>query len=297
MSRQNNTNNKKTQQILKYCKVCHDAGKPESEYRSHFLRDSTAPNSKIVCPTLLALECRYCYKNGHTVKYCSVLKDNEKQLKSQQNQNTTIQKDKKQEKQLHQKVKGVSNIFDAFNSDSDEEKEKEEEEEQKYAKTSTHPNRGNNNKNDNKNENASITFKSSVEFPALFTTTTKQATNNNNNNNNSNNKKQVNKPQFMSALKQICPELSITSKMPDVEIAKKPMATLVRDQPTTSISESGGCAAMRAPSTSVSISDYISTAPYNRPLMKASEMNWAAMDSDSDSDYDNTNNEDDDENW
>ena len=57
-----------------YCKVCQDAGKAESVYRSHFTRETRDPNSRVTCPTLLALECRYCFKRGHTVKYCSILK-------------------------------------------------------------------------------------------------------------------------------------------------------------------------------------------------------------------------------
>ena len=65
----------KTAPIQKYCKVCHDAGKSESEYRSHFIRETRDPNSKVTCPTLLNLECRFCFKRGHTVKYCKVLKE------------------------------------------------------------------------------------------------------------------------------------------------------------------------------------------------------------------------------
>lgn len=61
-----------------YCKVCHDSGKPESEYRSHSTRETRDPNSRITCPILLAIECRFCHKNGHTVKYCTVLKDKKK---------------------------------------------------------------------------------------------------------------------------------------------------------------------------------------------------------------------------
>jgi len=62
----------------KYCKVCHDAGKTEDEYRSHCTRASRDIKSKVVCPTLLAQECRYCYEAGHTVKYCPALKEREK---------------------------------------------------------------------------------------------------------------------------------------------------------------------------------------------------------------------------
>ena len=71
MSR-NNTNNA---YVKKFCKVCQDSGKSEEVYRSHFTRETPDPNSKVICPTLLALECRYCYKNGHTVKYCPCLKE------------------------------------------------------------------------------------------------------------------------------------------------------------------------------------------------------------------------------
>lgn len=59
-----------------YCKVCHDAGKPESEYTSHWVKDLTG---KTTCPTLLNTECRYCYKRGHTAKFCDVLAKNNKE--------------------------------------------------------------------------------------------------------------------------------------------------------------------------------------------------------------------------
>ncbi len=65
----------------KFCKICQDMGKSESEYRSHYTRETRDPNSKILCPTLLAMECRYCFKKGHTVKYCPTIKKNEKETK------------------------------------------------------------------------------------------------------------------------------------------------------------------------------------------------------------------------
>lgn len=61
-----------------YCKVCHDAGKPESEYGNHWVKDL---NGKTTCPTLLNTECRYCFKRGHTTKFCSVLAKNNKENK------------------------------------------------------------------------------------------------------------------------------------------------------------------------------------------------------------------------
>ena len=78
---------KNTRNVKPYCKVCHDAGKTETEYRSHFVRENPDPNSKIVCPTLLDLECKYCLKKGHTRSYCGILKKQESQ--EARNQRTT----------------------------------------------------------------------------------------------------------------------------------------------------------------------------------------------------------------
>ena len=121
MSR-NVKNVKNSAPMQKYCKVCHDAGKSESEYRSHFLRESRDPNSRIVCPTLLSLECRYCFEKGHTVKYCAVLKKKERSTSSVHN---NAQK-KATEKPKGEKPKGKStnhNIFAVLASDSEESEE------------------------------------------------------------------------------------------------------------------------------------------------------------------------------
>ena len=75
MSKSNSNNNKSAF----YCKVCHDSGKPESEYRSHSTRETRDPNSRVTCPVLLAIECRFCHGAGHTVKYCSVLKNKKRE--------------------------------------------------------------------------------------------------------------------------------------------------------------------------------------------------------------------------
>lgn len=82
--------------VKKFCKVCHDSGKSEKEYTSHFTRESRDLNSRIICPILKALECRYCGKNGHTVKYCSVLKNKEKIYKKGDNTNKKVQMEKKE---------------------------------------------------------------------------------------------------------------------------------------------------------------------------------------------------------
>jgi len=124
MSYNKNTNNKNTNNNKiapkKYCKVCHDAGKPESEYLSHFIRENPHPNSKIVCPTLLSLECRYCSKRGHTVKYCKIL-EKEKNAESRQEHSN-----KYRAETIKNEVKCKNNIFENLESDSEEEDEKQE---------------------------------------------------------------------------------------------------------------------------------------------------------------------------
>ena len=59
-----------------FCKVCFDANKPESQYTSHFVRKTKDLNSEILCPIILATECRYCHKIGHTISKCSVRQQN-----------------------------------------------------------------------------------------------------------------------------------------------------------------------------------------------------------------------------
>ena len=67
----NNINNKPKP----FCKICFAAGKPEKEYTSHFVRSSTGADSKVICPTLLSINCRYCSQSGHTIKHCDLFKN------------------------------------------------------------------------------------------------------------------------------------------------------------------------------------------------------------------------------
>jgi len=53
-----------------FCKVCKDARKTEKEYTSHWVRDAPGVGGKVVCPTLLNQECKYCKEKGHTPKHC-----------------------------------------------------------------------------------------------------------------------------------------------------------------------------------------------------------------------------------
>lgn len=57
-----------------FCSVCKAAGKSVEEYTSHFVRENRDPNSRVVCPVLLATVCRYCKATGHTKNHCPILK-------------------------------------------------------------------------------------------------------------------------------------------------------------------------------------------------------------------------------
>ena len=52
------------------CTVCKTVGLSEKEYSSHYVKNR---EGIVICPTLLSQECRFCFKKGHTVKFCSEL--------------------------------------------------------------------------------------------------------------------------------------------------------------------------------------------------------------------------------
>lgn len=60
----------KKSSVVKSCKFCKDSGKSYDVYSSHFVRETRDPSSRIVCPTILAMECKYCFKKGHTISKC-----------------------------------------------------------------------------------------------------------------------------------------------------------------------------------------------------------------------------------
>lgn len=83
-SRPNSSQMKSTQVRKPFCKVCHDAGKSEQEYTSHYVKDSPGPNGKTICPTLLSQECRACGGSGHTPKFCPEVARREKQYRQRE---------------------------------------------------------------------------------------------------------------------------------------------------------------------------------------------------------------------
>jgi len=109
----NNTNNtRKMTSYTTFCKVCQDSGKTEKEYTSHNVRNARGT----CCPTLLAQECRICYKKGHTSKYCT-----------QPAKGVSVAKSVSVAKPVAQQVKPPvsKNVFMCLESDSDSEKEPE----------------------------------------------------------------------------------------------------------------------------------------------------------------------------
>lgn len=99
----------------KYCKVCHDTGKDEKTYTSHYVRETPDPTSRIVCPTLLSMECKYCYKKGHTVKHCKVIKSRS------QTQSRKVNNDNETKKATPITTSVSKNMYDLLDCDDDNE--------------------------------------------------------------------------------------------------------------------------------------------------------------------------------
>ena len=121
-------NTKKVVSKKPFCKVCHDAGKTEAEYTSHFVRSlpDFNGNTKVTCPILAATECRYCYKLGHTTKFCPVIEENTKRAKKETSD--AIQAHKYEQRAASRTVlepvveKKYGGAFAAFGDESDDEK-------------------------------------------------------------------------------------------------------------------------------------------------------------------------------
>ena len=110
------------QQKVRKCAVCFDAGKPESEYSSHWVKDNMGI---VCCPTLMRQPCRYCDKVGHTVKFCQeLIKETEKTQKMERKRKAAeaFNTAKPTEKANTKKA----NKWAALEDDSDEDKEEEE---------------------------------------------------------------------------------------------------------------------------------------------------------------------------
>ena len=123
MSAQRMSTQRMSTQRKSYCKVCHDAGKSEEMYTSHYVRSEPGPNGKVVCPTLLAIECKYCFKQGHTASHCQeIAKNNKMAAKTEAKKN--YRENKEEVKKSIKKNK--NNLFDLLNEEDEVVKEKKE---------------------------------------------------------------------------------------------------------------------------------------------------------------------------
>ena len=116
------------------CKVCRDAGKPESVYTSHYVKSMN--RCQIICPTLLSIKCRYCEEIGHTVKYCKSLKIINNQAFSQSYEKaqpfkklsqTNINQPSRSFRSAYETDKKTENKFGILDFDDEEEIEELEE--------------------------------------------------------------------------------------------------------------------------------------------------------------------------
>ena len=107
------------------CKVCFDAGKSPEVYSSHYVK--SADRKRIICPTILSIKCRYCEKEGHTVKYCDALKTF-KNRDLQQKQFSEREREREKEDKISKKKKVDTTVKNKFSILDDEEEEEEEEE-------------------------------------------------------------------------------------------------------------------------------------------------------------------------
>jgi hypothetical protein len=114
----------------KFCKICKDVGKTHDEYTSHYVRETPSPNSRVVCPTLLAAVCRYCKEGGHTVKHCPKI-----EAKNRQEANVHRDQSRVISKNYCAEVTNTTNKVDTsayavldFSSDEEEEEDNEDKE-------------------------------------------------------------------------------------------------------------------------------------------------------------------------
>lgn len=202
MSRQVKTNNQKKSPAdlkKKFCKVCFDAGKEESLYTNHYVRETPEPTSKVVCPTLLQAKCGYCHELGHTPSRCKLLKTHQKEkmrqeIEAKRASEALMAKDKKIEKKISSKG------FAALQYSSDEEEDMQVCLPAKETIAFPTP------KEAYKND-----------FPELKPTTKSNVA-----------AKAPAKSNLVSSLKQMCPGLEVGTKMPEVNFYKPQVAKLVR---------------------------------------------------------------------
>jgi len=277
-------NNKKQMAIKPYCKVCHDAGKSEKEYTSHFVKSAPGPEGKVVCPTLLSQSCGYCGSCGHTPKFCPTLaaeKAAEEKALKQAARRDALEKreaEKAATKPAASVKKPQSGFAAAFGSDSDSETEK------KVSKKVSAPTKSITNVTQPAAKSVASAAKLAPkliakvdEFPALPSAAKSEA-------------KIAAKPAaktgFLESLNQVYPELKVAKKMPEINTYRgPPIAQLVRRQSVQVMEEPEDTEDEFPEPSDFTMADFVEAAYQRKPTRLASEMDWA-MTEDSDSDED-----------
>jgi len=262
-----------------FCKVCFDAGKSEKEYTSHYPRSSPEPTSKVVCPTLLSQECKYCKKvAGHTASYCPELakakKEEVKRQRQQQQEKAKKEEQKaKEEDAKKKKTKKIANKFSALDDEDDEEEEQQQEQQEQQKQFNT------------------------ADFPQLSRGISKQAT-----------AKQatttITATNVATQLKSLFPELSLQAKFKTESFVNSNARQfkLVHKADVVATSATATASAASASASALAVDDEydveveeinnnvvddndnddIIERPRSRPYLKASEMDWTAIEEDSD---------------
>ena len=116
-----------------FCSFCKNANKP---YNTHFVKDT---NGVIICPTLLALSCSYCKKQGHTIKHCDTLKLKNKARKQAEAEINRVRQaqlneiNKANENTNKTTVKKPINMFELLENEEAEEEVEEKKVNKKYT--------------------------------------------------------------------------------------------------------------------------------------------------------------------
>lgn len=266
-----------------YCKVCHDAGKSEKEYTSHYVRASPEPNSAVVCPTLLSLQCGFCAKSGHTPAYCTELAKKKKADEKASKQRAFQEKQEQQRQQQKQEIpiakRSSTNAFSAaFDSDCEDETppaQKKQVAKMVIAKQPMMTSASKTQLSFNLDQYPALPKASASATKSASASATKSA------------------PAFLTALKQIHPELNVPSKMAQdkfVNARSMQNTTVVLNkqqqeerQHSATIAEDDDASEDAYPA-AVEVSAFYEEAlsAFKRTQPDASTLNWAEVDVDSD---------------
>jgi hypothetical protein len=104
--------------VKKFCGVCKNAGLSESAYTSHYTKSVPGPQGIVICPTILANECSFCYERGHFKSACPKLAEKEKMQKRVTIQEKPQYKKKSEQPNIPVSRGGFSALADS-DSDSD----------------------------------------------------------------------------------------------------------------------------------------------------------------------------------